>query len=192
MHKLDDRTWKGWHTDAIVMLHAGHECKEVAKRINKSPQYIGRLTKDPFFMKKLNEYKSTYQQTLIEKRTSYITDTDLTGAREVIKEATKRAAEIVVELAEDCEDPRTKLAACKDILDRAGLKPIEVTETRERVYTTEEVEHAQKTLQETVDIVERLNNQASPFVLSDAGRGQLVSSVTDESSDGQIESGTAG
>ena len=192
MHKLDDRTWKGWHTDVMVMMHAGHECQEIAKRIHKSAQWVSRLKNDPFFQKKLAAYTSTYTESLIQHRTSYITDTDLTGARKVIDEACKRAAQIVVEMAEECEDPRTKLAACKDILDRAGLKPIEVTETRERVYTTEEVEHAQKTLQETVDIVERLNGNTSPFILRDSGNGELVSSVTDESSDDQTNTGAAG
>ena len=184
--RLDETTWKGWHTDVLVMLHAGHENKEIAKRIHKSVGSVLRIKDDPFFKKKLASYSSTYQQSLIEKRTSYITDSDLTGAREVINEACRRAAQIVVDMAENCEDPRTKLAACKDILDRAGLKPVEVTETRERVYSTEEVEHAQRTLQETVEIVERLNGNTSSFVLSESGRGQLVSSVTDESSDDQV------
>lgn len=181
--KLSDLNWKGWHTDVLVMLHAGHENKEIGKRVNKSIQSITRIKNDPFFQTKLAEYRSTYQQTLIEKRTSYITDTDLTEARRVIDEACKKAAEWVVELADSCEDPRTRLAACKDILDRAGLKAIEVTQTSERVYTTEEVEHAQKTLAETVAIVERLNGNTSPFVLSDVSRGRLVSSVTDQGSD---------
>src|ERR1035437_5162674 len=167
------------------MLHAGHDLKEVATRVHKSREWVSKLKNDPFFAKKLAEYRAQYTDSLIQKHTSYITDTDLTEARHVIDAACKKAAEIVVEMANKCDDPRTSLAACKDILDRAGLKPIEVTETRERVYTTEEVEHAQKTLQETVDIIERLNGNTSPFVLSESSRGPLVSSVTDQGSDDQ-------
>ena len=180
---LSDKNWKGYHTDIMVMIHAGHDNPEISRRVGKSIQTICRIKKEPFFQKRLAGYVSSYQQTMIEKRTSFITDTDLTGAREVINEACRKAAQIVVEMAEECEDPRTRLAACKDILDRAGLKAIEITQTSERVYTTEEVEHAQKTLSETVAIVERLNNNTSPFVLSESSRGKLVSSDTDQGSD---------
>ena len=181
--KLSENNWKGWHTDVLVMTHAGHEIKEIASRVKKSIPTISYLKANPLFQEKLRDYKATYQQSLIEKRTSYITDTDLTEARAVIDAACKKAAEIVVEMANDCEDPRTRLAACKDILDRAGVKAIEVTQTSERVYSTEEVERAHKTLNETMEIVERLNGNTSPFVLSDVSRRELVSSVTDQGSD---------
>lgn len=47
------------------------------------------------------------------------------NVRDYIEHKSERAAEIIYKLAEDSKNDNVRLGASKDILDRAGFKPIE-------------------------------------------------------------------
>lgn len=93
----------------------------------------------------------------------------LAAAREHIANKCIRAAEKVGELMENGKPyQRLQYEAAKDILDRCGLKPHEVSETITRNYSAQELESMLKVTKEVEVITERLCSTKSPFLLDKA------------------------
>ncbi len=60
-----------------------------------------------------------------------------------LEDKASRCAEIVYELAEKSKNDAVRLGACKDLMDRGGLKPqdkIDLTSKGEKIYDTKQIE----------------------------------------------------
>lgn len=180
--------WKPEYTKVLLATQRGITVEQISREVGISPRTINLVRSSTFFVQKLAGLNTKVIEKTVEKRSTMLA-TD--KAREVLTKAALGAARRMIQLSKMGENvDKVKLLACQDIMDRAGLKPIEIIESRERVYSPEEVQSARAILQETEAIVMRLSNQTSPFVLETAfkktpvaGDEKLVSSTTDESSD---------
>lgn len=96
-------------------------------------------------------------------------DTDETAvaeARRILNDAAIGAAKTIISLSRDgMAEDRIQLQACQDILDRAGLRPVEVTEVRQRTYTLEEVTAAKAVTAETEAILKEIKQYGNNFIL---------------------------
>ena len=61
-----------------------------------------------------------------------ITKTEAENVREFISAKSKKAAEKILEIM-DCDNPKFALSAAQDILDRAGHRPVDVVEHRNKM-----------------------------------------------------------
>lgn len=184
---IGPHNWKPVHTKILLMVNDGMEHKYIARKLDISTNTLSRVKTSSYFLTKLARLNSRVIEKVTEKRAVVIA-TD--KARALLTKAAVPAAQQVIKLAASGEpQDRVKLLACQDILDRAGLRPIEIIETRERVYSPEEVVHARDVLLETQSIVERLANQTTPFVFNPSKKveeARVVSSETDQAHDGPI------
>lgn len=186
---LNETSWRPNHTKILVLAHEGKDLAEISMTLHLSTYTIQEIQAQSYFKSKLNSMELGYLQKVTRRhievaKSGYV---DIEQARAVFMAAAVGAARQVVWLSTRGEPTDSiKLRACQDILDRAGLKPVEVVETRERVYSPEEVIHARKVLEETQAIITRLSNQSSPYILNIAGdpsklEGKaLETSVTDK------------
>lgn len=185
LDKYNERNWRPEYTVILLETHRGAPLLEIAQKVRMAPQSVTAVRNSTYFLNKLAALQTKVIEKVTEKRAVQLT-TD--KARDVITKAAFTAARKMVIISKrGTPDQRVQYDACKDILDRAGLRPIEVIETRERVYSPEEMAHARTILKESEEIMARLNNHASPFVLRDASTVDTASSDTDESSDAIIE-----
>ena len=180
--------WTPLHTKLLVMHNEGKSIQQMSKHLNLDIDVARTIVNAPMFQKRAEIVEERVIQTVTAQRTE-IADIDaIMEARRLITDATIPAVLQLTKMSsEEGFGNRVMLEACKDILDRAGLKPITITETRERVYSPQEVTSAKAILEEAQDIVKRLSNQPSSFILSDQSIRNLGSSST-ESSDGQPSS----
>lgn len=184
--------WSPIHTHVLLRYSEGAPAKLIAKEMELPEIAVKRITTSVMFQRRLKDVNMDVVNKVVTQRSEVLDVQAATEARRILTESSVVAAVQIVKMAKTSDyGSRVQLEACKDILDRAGLRPVVITETRERVYSPEEVASAKAILDETQAIIERLANQSSPFVLSDMSRGKLASSVTDISSDGKSSS-TAG
>lgn len=157
-------TWSPDCTRILLLTQQGWSTSEISRQIKLSVDRVSKIRSSTYFIQKLTSLQMRTVEKITEKRsTSLATD----KAREVLTKAALFAAKKIVKLGkEGTTDQRIQFDACRDILDRAGLRPIEVLETRQRVYSPEEVQHAKAILIETESIVKRLTTNSSPFVLT--------------------------
>lgn len=187
---IDDINWKPSYTQVLLMTQNGDSLSGIVEATGLTITKVKNVRSSTYFLQKLASLNTKVIEKVIEHRSLSIATDE---AREIITKAAVTAARKVVQLAHDGDNmDRLQLLACQDILDRAGLKPIEVIESRERVYSPEEVSSARAILQETEAIVARLSNNTSKFVIDRRSvTNGLVSSTTDESSDATTEGNTA-
>lgn len=185
---LKPEMWNEIYQRILVKTFDGKAGKEIARLVNNSPSFVYRVQKSNYFQERLKVLrdKSIKETTkvIVKNRVEQLTAGTIEEARKVIDKSALKAAKKMVDLMDNGGD-KIAFAACKDILDRAGLKPIEVVETRERVYSPEEVAHARTILIETQSIVERLTTNPSPFILGDTRSGSLESSDTEQAHAGE-------
>lgn len=180
--EVSAETWTPDHTRILLLTQRGVSLTEIARELKIHITTVSRVRNSTFFIQKLAGLQTKIIERVSEKRSiSLATD----RAMELIKKAAYAASKKVIQIGKTgTPEQRIQLDACKDIMDRAGMKPIEVLETRERVYSPEEVSHAKNMLIEAQEIVERLSNQRSPYILRDSSIVQkLPSSVTDKAHD---------
>ncbi len=161
--------WTPLHSSILMMHSEGVTTPQIAKQLGIKQYIIKDTFKRPEFIKNLETVRENVIQTVISQRTESLNNTAVKEARHIIENASKLASTVIVQIAKgELEPSRVQLDACKDILDRCGVKALVITETRERVYSTEEVTSAKKVLDEAQEIVARLSNNTSPFILGDS------------------------
>jgi hypothetical protein len=90
-------------------------------------------------------------------------------ARRILNRNAEIAARLEVKLMKHgTANDRLRFEACKDLLDRVGLKPVEISEVHERAYSSEEVKQALETMKEVESLSQRLSNQGSRYMLAEA------------------------
>lgn len=68
-----------------------------------------------------------------KKMLASIKELDEGDVRNYLSKASKRAAEKVVDIMQNCANPKFSLAAAQDILDRSGQRPVDVVEHKMKV-----------------------------------------------------------
>lgn len=174
-------SWTPIHTQILLMHSEGRSSTHIANEVKLPIQKVKKILKSPTLIDNLTKVRDTIVQTVVSQRTEILDAKVLTKARRLLEEASVSAAINLVKMSNDpdCKS-HVQLKACQDILDRVGIKALVVTETHERVYPPAEVISAKRVLLEAQEIVKRLNNEASPFILGDARRETLASSQTDK------------
>lgn len=172
--------WTASHLKILSLTHQNKSIKDIARLAGVSTTYVSSIRQTPLFRDRLEALNNKIVSRLSADAT-YRAVVD--QARQVLNEAAPKAAMKMVELSKTgTKDQKVQFDAAKDILDRAGLKPVEVVEARERVYSPEEISKAQVTLRETETIIMRLERTSSPFVLRDVKAEEQESPNTDEGS----------
>lgn len=159
------RKWTGKHNKVLSLTVNDTPTQEIAKITGISVSGVNFIQGTITFKEKLNQInKQATKQILAESKK------ELTGvheAREILdREAVKAAKKLKKLMNSGTSKDRLQLDACRDILDRIGLKPIDVVETRERSYAPEEIASAFRTLKEIEKTTLRLSNTGSRFVMS--------------------------
>ena len=178
--RLEKDNWLPVHTKILILAQRSYKPKAVAEKLKIGQETVNAIYREPYFRERLNEITNKTLNNLIDAESkSAIVD----KARDTLRNAAMKAAWKVRRIMnKGTSADRIQLDAAKDILDRVGLKPKEVIETRERVYTPEEIGSALETLKEVERLTERLDNQMSPFVVSQPRISDSESSETEESS----------
>lgn len=177
--------WTPLHSDVLLRYTEGQSPAAISNDLKVSITIIEKIVKSQMFVKRSQEVQGMSMdkvvRDVVSRRSDVLDGQAAQEARRILTEASISAALAMVQMSKDPDaKSRVQLEACKDILDRAGLRPIVITETRERVYSPEEIAGAKAVLEETQAIIERLANKTSPFVLGDSSQGQLASSDTDQ------------
>lgn len=169
----------GAYNKVLLLAYRGMSVKDISKELKLSSKYVRGIRYSAVFKKKLVSLGENIQNKILEVEAN---STALSRARMAILEGSYRAALTVIEISlMGTADDKTKLMACIDILDRAGLKPREVVETVSRQYTPEEIQSMNKTLSEVENVTMRLTNKESHFVLSKSVKS-LQGQVSENSS----------
>ena len=152
MAKYKKSGWTPEYQKILLYSQQGMSVKDIGEKVNMHPTYVYEvMKKDKFIEKKLD-----FEKKIVDK------------AREVFEENAVKAARRIVSIAErgKAED-RIKLDASKEVLYQVGMKPKEVIETIRREYTPEELASMSKVAVELEEIVDRLHQKDSRFVLED-------------------------
>lgn len=185
---LGESNWKPNHTKVLKMTFEERSLDEIAKAVGMTKNTVVSLRKQKFFRIKLQDMQSRVLEKATDNQAHQLV---ISEARDILVKAAPEAANKMKELSKTgTKDQKVQFDAAKDILDRAGLKPVEVIEARERVYSVEEIQAANKTLKETETIITRLQTKSSRFILRDSRGVSVESSVTDKGSDDATEAET--
>lgn len=181
-----EMTWTTTHTKIMILVSRNTPTVDIAKEVGTSPAVISKIRTSNKFLDKLTAYNNRILEKLADKESTRAT-TD--KAREILLNHSISAARKLIYMARTKNlDPkhRLKFDVCRDILDRAGLKAVDVVETRERASSPEELESMKKTLLELDLITQRLSNQSSQFLITRTGE-LSTSSNTDKLSDNSTD-----
>ena len=189
---LRSYAWSAVHETILQMTYTKCELKEIAKTTKMNSAIVSKIRSSKPFRDRL--YK--LQQDVNERAVTKISKEILGGnAREFLNGKQYEAAKKLYELMSS-ENEMIAMKAAQDILDRTGMKAIEVIQNLTRNYTPEEVAKAQQTISEIETTIARLDNKDSNFLLVRQNKNIVedaaVSSVTDKGSDAptQQESST--
>jgi len=176
--------WKIAYTKILVLTARNVADEEIARQVGYNPQYIRDIRGKEDFKQNL----AILRQKTIAKTIERESERDLLeDARKILLDAAMPAAKRIIRWSRSRKllDPRKRLQVdiCFDILDRVGLKAIEVVETRERASSPEEIASMKATLAELEHLTERLTNQNSRFLVV---KPETESSVTDDSSTSDV------
>jgi len=148
------KNWNGKYQEILVMHQKGVSGKDIADKVGLNEATVCRIMKREVFQDK----KEVLQKKINEK------------VLKIFESEAEMAARRLVRISKTGKpQDRIKLDASKEILYQVGVKPKEVIETITRNYTLEEVESAKKTMQETVELMKRLDSRTSRFVIPKQG-----------------------
>ncbi len=174
------KIWKPAYNKILIMTQGDQPLEKIAEAVKMQSNTIKKIRSSTMFKEKLEAANNTLVRKVVEKRAQRL---ETSEARDILTKAAPDAAKKMVQLSKiGTKEDRTQFDAAKDILDRAGLKPIEMIIAQERLYSPAEIAQAQGTLLETEAILKRLRNQSSPYLLRDGKGGNLKSSSTDKGS----------
>jgi predicted transcriptional regulator len=165
----------------MILMNQGIDVDLIAKRMKSSVTTIRKVLQEKYFIEKLDSLRREVRAKYIDKQVEVYESDTVKEARDVLNKAALEAATKLKQLAKNgLPENRVQLDACRDLLDRVGLKAIQVVENRERPLSPEEVVSVKATLTEVTTIIERIENKANPFVI---GRDRLDSVPTQKAQD---------
>lgn len=142
--------WSALHHRVLYMTLKGRKAREIAKRVGMSQHWV----EDVRHLEEFKVRKERALRSIIEQ------------IQEIFESKGKMAARNVIRIAKSgVVGDRVQLDASKDILDRIGYKPVQIIETRQRLYSPAEIESAKGTVQELEDTIMRLERKDSIYIL---------------------------
>lgn len=178
---LTKDSWTARHNKVLIDTFRGTEADKIALAHNVSTAVVRSIQKQQYFKDRLQALHNDAQRRVLVRS---VEQTVNSKAREILEKTQKAAALKIVKLMrKGTSEHKLQFEAAKDILDRTGLKAVEVIETRTRDYSPEEVARAKNTLQEIETSIARLENKDSKFLLVRQTKTLESSSVTDTGSD---------
>jgi hypothetical protein len=111
---------------------------------------ITGLHEDQIGRIRMSDSYSDIQKTFLDK----IVESDIEDVRSMFVEGSRVAAGTMIGLMKDSESEGIKLAAAKDILDRAGQRPADVVEHRHRMENTLTIHVVKKDSLEDLPVIE--------------------------------------
>ena len=165
--------WKPIYDEIVLLTLQKVPVPEISKKVGLGKAQIFNVRKTDIFKARTDEYQLKQKELLrdeVQKKVEakLAENQTLDEAIDSLINDVPHAVLTLKELARTgAKNDNVRLSACKEILDRSGLKPPEVIETRSRDYSPAEIQQASKTLNEIVSITERLTKQTeSRFVLN--------------------------
>jgi len=176
---VTEYNWKPTYTKILIMVSRNTDLNKISKEVNLSRRRVEQIRNSEFFQRKLMIMTQKTVDLAAEQSVEHIHH-----AKEILNaKAVLAARKLVGMLNKRDLDPKERLRfdVARDILDRVGLKAVDIIETREKKYSPEEIMAMHATMLEIESITTRLNNQNSRFLISNT----VGSPLTDESSDDQ-------
>ena len=174
------RKWLPKYTKILWLVQKGTPSSQIATMVGYSAIHINRIKSRPDFQEKLTSITRQVDAKIEEK---LVDKGYKERARELLEQHVVRATQTIIRISKSGKPKdRVRLDAAWDILDRCGLKPKEVIETIERTYSPEETASMLQVASEVENVMERLTNQGSAYVLAKPEK-PAPSPATDESSD---------
>ena len=184
---LTAEKWKPSYNRLLSMVCENKSRDEMAKALGLTTRSISSIINTNYFQERLSQYSAEIR----EKSISNLASGEIVNvARSELAKAAIVAAKLLIETMNDpCATRRVRFEAAKEILYQNGIKPIDVIETRERVYTLQEAQQAKQTMAEILKMNGRDDNPASRFILDGDKNvvdeeivNDFMSPLTDESS----------
>jgi len=173
--------WKPQYNRVLILALRGRSIVDISKEIGYSAITVGRILNSPYFQGKLEERREKVATKTLE---TYVDKAVISKAKETFLKAVPYAAKKIVKLARTGDSTgRMQFDACKDILDRVGYQPPQVTETTERVVTSTEIQSSLATLQELEKTLTRIEDRGSRFILKRPIPDSEAANVTTSSTD---------
>lgn len=176
--------WRAKYTKILILHHKAIPVTEIAKTVGMSVSGLHKVIEGEEFKNRLNKlHQADLKEALKDSREEI---SEITKARDIICKNALKAAITIAKLSKRAKPTdRIRFEAAKDILDRAGLKPEEKLEIRERTFSPEELEGMRTTLGEIESMTMRLSDTGSRFLLTSTPR----SSDTDKGSNDTTSDG---
>jgi len=142
---LEGDSIQGLTTSArrILRLEAqGLKPKEIATHLSMSSHSISIIRRNPLYKIALGQFMTQVDGEVVRREATLGSSPENPAMAVVLREA-ERSAEAVVQIRDDAEKDETRLRAAVDILDRAGVRPMKVTEEARTgvVLSDEQVTH---------------------------------------------------
>lgn len=159
---------------ALLLIAKGEKDEDVSVAVGMTQRWVQKIKGSEWFSKKLEAIHQKQQNMVaVSQANKQIRE----KARDTIDKAAQKAALTMVRIASNkrikgpdgyasLQEKKLMYDAARDILDRAGLKAVEVIETRERHYSPEEIQKAHSTLMELEQVIKRLSSDHSTYLLN--------------------------
>jgi len=174
--EVNEENWKPVYTKILLMYSRNIDVKRIAKDTKLSTRRVAYLRASPYFKARLAAIHNQTITRSVDKSVECITE-----AKEILSSKAITAARKLVQMMNKrilLPTERLRFDIVRDVLDRVGLKAVDIIETREKKYTPEEIMEMHTTMVEIEAITQRLNNNNSRFLMQPTAG----SPSTDESS----------
>lgn len=149
--KVDEHGFPNRYKKILKLVQDGAGPREIADQLKMDYTWVCRILKKPEFI--------AATTSIYEDATSVV--------RQIFERCAVEAAVKITKIAQHGKpESRVQLDAAKEVLYQLGIKPVEVIETRGRVYTPEEIQSSLNVVKEIQAIEEKLSTQGSGFLVS--------------------------
>jgi len=157
--------WRSLHRHVLFCIEKGWTPKQICEKFKLQPIQYYKITNNSNFIAKRDKIEDAVDKRIVEE---VIKVTVQDKVRLLFERNLTKAAKTVVDICKNGNpNDKIRFEAAKEILYQSGLKPVDVVETRERLYTPEEIESAHDTAKEVEQIFERLTGNTSKYLVSD-------------------------
>src|SRR3990167_195719 len=175
--------WRSLHRHILFCLEKGWTPKQICEKFKLRPIQYYKITNNANFMAKRDKIEAAVDDRIVEE---VIKETVQDKVRLLFERNLMKAAKTVIDICKNgTPNSKIRFEAAKEILYQSGLKPVDVVETRERLYTPEEITSAHATAKEVEQIFEKLTGGTSRFLVSDVTSDPILAIEDKETPDAE-------
>lgn len=161
--------WKPIYTRILILAQKGWTSEKIGKEVGLSGGAVNAIRRKDEFKHRLEGLDS---HVVSAAATRIANSVYIREAREILEQSVKKAAYTVRRMAVQKhkeEDNRLRLDACREIFNRAGLLPREISVTEEvtHKYSPEDVKNARDTLEELKNLSDIVTPGKGRFIISE-------------------------